>query len=66
MEDFLSESQSGGCFLTLYAFVLQRLNTEHTAANDNTEEFLKLIPMFPNGHSPAARGHTQKDVTLMQ
>jgi len=34
MEDFLSESQSGGCFLTLYAFVLQRLNTEHTAAND--------------------------------
>ena len=34
MEDFLSESQSGGCFLTLYAFVLQRLNAEHTAAND--------------------------------
>lgn len=34
MEDFLSESQSGGSFLTLYAFILQRLNTEYTAANE--------------------------------
>ncbi|XP_029915436.1 ectopic P granules protein 5 homolog isoform X2 [Myripristis murdjan] len=33
-DDFLSESQSGGSFLTLYAFILQRLNTEHTVAND--------------------------------
>lgn len=34
VDDFLSESQSGCSFLTLYAFILQRLNTEHTAAND--------------------------------
>lgn len=34
VDDFLSESQSGGSFLTLYAFVLQRLNTEYTAANE--------------------------------
>lgn len=34
MDDFLSESQSGGSFLTLYAFILQRLNTECTQAND--------------------------------
>ncbi|PWA19596.1 hypothetical protein CCH79_00006951, partial [Gambusia affinis] len=33
MDDFLSESQSGGSFLTLYAFILQRLNSEYTAAN---------------------------------
>lgn len=34
VDDFLSESQSGGSFLTLYAFILQRLNTEYTAANE--------------------------------
>uniref|UniRef100_A0A672I9K1 Ectopic P-granules autophagy protein 5 homolog (C. elegans) n=1 Tax=Salarias fasciatus TaxID=181472 RepID=A0A672I9K1_SALFA len=34
VEDFLSESQSAGSFLTLYAFILQRLNTEYTAANE--------------------------------
>lgn len=34
MDDFLSESQTGGSFLTLYAFILQRLNTEYTAANE--------------------------------
>lgn len=34
MDDFLAESQSGGSFLTLYAFILQRLNTECTQAND--------------------------------
>lgn len=34
VDDFLSESQSGGSFLTLYAYILQRLNTEHTVANE--------------------------------
>ncbi|XP_061672965.1 ectopic P granules protein 5 homolog [Syngnathoides biaculeatus] len=52
VEDFLSESQSGGSFLTLYAFVLQRLNSEHTAANERRT--LALIhtwthQVFPSG-----------------
>lgn len=46
VEDFLSESQSGGSFLTLYAFILQRLNTEHTAANERRT--LALINTWTN------------------
>lgn len=46
VEDFLSESQSGGSFLTLYAFILQRLNTEYTAANER--KTLALINTWTN------------------
>lgn len=46
VEDFLSESQSGGSFLTLYAFILQRLNTEYTAANER--RILALINTWTN------------------
>lgn len=50
VEDFLSESQSGGSFLTLYAFILQRLNTEYTAANER--RILALINTWTNQVSP--------------
>lgn len=50
VEDFLSESQSGGSFLTLYAFILQRLNTEYTAANER--RILALINTWTNQASP--------------
>lgn len=46
VDDFLSESQSGGSFLTLYAFILQRLNTEYTAANER--KTLALINTWTN------------------
>lgn len=46
VDDFLSESQSGGSFLTLYAFILQRLNTEYTAANERRT--LALINTWTN------------------
>lgn len=46
VDDFLSESQSGGSFLTLYAFILQRLNTEYTAANERRT--LALINTWSN------------------
>lgn len=46
VEDFLSESQSGGSFLTLYAFIQQRLNTEYTAANERRT--LALINTWTN------------------
>lgn len=46
VDDFLSESQSGGSFLTLYAFILQRLNTEYTAANERRT--LALINAWTN------------------
>uniref|UniRef100_A0A8C7EZR3 Ectopic P-granules autophagy protein 5 homolog (C. elegans) n=1 Tax=Oncorhynchus kisutch TaxID=8019 RepID=A0A8C7EZR3_ONCKI len=52
VDDFLSESQSGGSFLTLYAYILQRLNTEHTVANE--KRTLALLntwnsQVFPSG-----------------
>lgn len=50
VDDFLSESQSGGSFLTLYAFILQRLNTEYTAANER--RILALINTWTNQVSP--------------
>ncbi|XP_054630458.1 ectopic P granules protein 5 homolog [Dunckerocampus dactyliophorus] len=58
VEDFLSESQSGGSFLTLYAFILQRLNSEHTATNERRT--LALIntwtnQVFPSGPSDEAK-----------
>lgn len=46
VDDFLSESQSGGSFLTLYAFILQRLNSEYTAANERRT--LALINTWTN------------------
>lgn len=46
VDDFLSESQSGGSFLTLYAFILQRLNSEYTAANER--RILALINTWTN------------------
>ncbi|KAJ3604435.1 hypothetical protein NHX12_029176 [Muraenolepis orangiensis] len=58
MEDFLSESQSGGCFLTLYAFVLQRLNVEHTAANDRRT--LALLNSWTNQVYPSGPGDEAK------
>ncbi|XP_061906831.1 ectopic P granules protein 5 homolog isoform X1 [Entelurus aequoreus] len=51
VEDFLSESQSGGSFLTLYAFILQRLNAEHTATNERRT--LALINTWTNQVSPS-------------
>ncbi|KAM4576445.1 ectopic P granules protein 5 homolog [Odontesthes bonariensis] len=58
VDDFLSESQSGGSFLTLYAFILQRLNTEYTAANERRT--LGLIntwttQVFPSGPDDEAK-----------
>lgn len=58
VDDFLSESQSGGSFLTLYAFILQRLNTEYTAANERRT--LALIntwttQVFPSGPGDEAK-----------
>lgn len=58
VDDFLSESQSGGSFLTLYAFILQRLNSEYTAANERRT--LGLIntwtnQVFPSGPSDEAK-----------
>ncbi|CAN9513284.1 unnamed protein product [Ophioblennius macclurei] len=57
-EDFLSESQSAGSFLTLYAFILQRLNTEYTASNERRT--LALIntwttQVFPSGPGDEAK-----------
>lgn len=46
VDDFLSESQSGGSFLTLYAFILQRLNSEYTAANERRT--LALVGTWTN------------------
>lgn len=46
VDDFLSESHSGGSFLTLYAFILQRLNSEYTAANERRT--LALINTWTN------------------
>nr|XP_020450035.1 ectopic P granules protein 5 homolog [Monopterus albus] len=58
VDDFLSESQSGGSFLTLYAFILQRLNTEYTAVNER--RILALIntwtsQVFPSGPGDEAK-----------
>ncbi|XP_029018537.1 ectopic P granules protein 5 homolog [Betta splendens] len=58
MEDFLSESQSGGSFLTLYAVILQRLHTESTAVNEL--KTLGLITewtkeVFPSGPGDEAK-----------
>ncbi|TNM89436.1 hypothetical protein fugu_003670 [Takifugu bimaculatus] len=58
VEDFLSESQSGGSFLTLYAFILQRLNTEHTAANER--RILALINTWTNQVFPSGPGDEAK------
>ncbi|CAG07847.1 unnamed protein product [Tetraodon nigroviridis] len=58
VEDFLSESQSGGSFLTLYAFILQRLNTEYTAANER--RILALINTWTNQASPSGPGDEAK------
>ncbi|XP_058491865.1 ectopic P granules protein 5 homolog [Solea solea] len=58
VDDFLSESHAGGSFLTLYAFILQRLNTEYTAANERRT--LALIntwtsQVFPSGPGDEAK-----------
>uniref|UniRef100_A0A674F4B4 Ectopic P-granules autophagy protein 5 homolog (C. elegans) n=1 Tax=Salmo trutta TaxID=8032 RepID=A0A674F4B4_SALTR len=58
VDDFLSESQSGGSFLTLYAYILQRLNTEHTVANE--KRTLALLntwnsQVFPSGPHDEAK-----------
>uniref|UniRef100_A0A3P8W6G9 Ectopic P-granules autophagy protein 5 homolog (C. elegans) n=1 Tax=Cynoglossus semilaevis TaxID=244447 RepID=A0A3P8W6G9_CYNSE len=51
VDDFISESQSGGSFLTLYAFILQRLNSEYTAANERRT--LSLINTWTSQVSPS-------------
>lgn len=58
IDDFLSESQSGGSFLTLYTYILQRLNSEYTAANER--RILVLIntwtaQVFPSGPGDEAK-----------
>ncbi|XP_061624089.1 ectopic P granules protein 5 homolog isoform X2 [Phyllopteryx taeniolatus] len=57
-EDFLSESRSGGSFLTLYAFILQRLNSEHTAANERRT--LALINTWTHQVFPSGPGNEAK------
>ncbi|XP_057687965.1 ectopic P granules protein 5 homolog [Corythoichthys intestinalis] len=57
-EDFLSESQSGGSFLTLYAIILQRLNSEHTGANERRT--LALINTWTNQVFPSGPGNEAK------
>ncbi|XP_040050539.2 ectopic P granules protein 5 homolog [Gasterosteus aculeatus] len=58
VDDFLSESQSGGSFLTLYAFILQRLNSECTAANERRT--LALINTWTNQVFPSGPGDEAK------
>ncbi|KAM8886889.1 ectopic P granules protein 5 homolog [Spinachia spinachia] len=58
VDDFLSESQSGGGFLTLYAFILQRLNSECTAANERRT--LALINTWTNQVFPSGPGDEAK------
>uniref|UniRef100_A0A8C4I216 Ectopic P-granules autophagy protein 5 homolog (C. elegans) n=1 Tax=Dicentrarchus labrax TaxID=13489 RepID=A0A8C4I216_DICLA len=58
VDDFLSESQSGGSFLTLYAFILQRLNTEYTASNERRT--LALINTWTNQVFPSGPGDEAK------
>ncbi|XP_040011126.1 ectopic P granules protein 5 homolog [Xiphias gladius] len=58
VDDFLSESHSGGSFLTLYAFILQRLNTEYTAANERRT--LALINTWTNQVFPSGPGDEAK------
>lgn len=58
IDDFLSESQSGGSFLTLYAFILQRLNSEYTAANER--RILSLINTWTNQVFPSGPGDEAK------
>lgn len=58
VDDFLSESQSGGSYLTLYAFILQRLNTEYTAANERRN--LCLLNTWTNQVFPSGPGDEAK------
>ncbi|XP_031164874.1 ectopic P granules protein 5 homolog [Sander lucioperca] len=58
VDDFLSESQSGGSFLTLFAFILQRLNSEYTAANERRT--LALINTWTNQVFPSGPGDEAK------
>uniref|UniRef100_A0A3B4URI2 Ectopic P-granules autophagy protein 5 homolog (C. elegans) n=1 Tax=Seriola dumerili TaxID=41447 RepID=A0A3B4URI2_SERDU len=58
VDDFLSESHSGGSFLTLYAFILQRLNSEYTAANERRT--LALINTWTNQVFPSGPGDEAK------
>ncbi|KAM3611891.1 uncharacterized protein V6R79_025473 [Siganus canaliculatus] len=58
VDDFLSESQSGGSYLTLYAFILQRLNTEYTAANE--KRTLCLLNTWTNQVFPSGPGDEAK------
>ncbi|XP_034728378.1 ectopic P granules protein 5 homolog [Etheostoma cragini] len=58
VDDFLSESQSGGSFLTLFAFILQRLNSEYTGANERRT--LALINSWTNQVFPSGPGDEAK------
>ncbi|XP_041741789.2 ectopic P granules protein 5 homolog [Coregonus clupeaformis] len=58
VDDFLSESQSGGSFLTLYAYILQRLNMEHTAANE--KRTLALLNTWTSQVFPSDPGDEAK------
>uniref|UniRef100_A0A4W6GAP0 Ectopic P-granules autophagy protein 5 homolog (C. elegans) n=1 Tax=Lates calcarifer TaxID=8187 RepID=A0A4W6GAP0_LATCA len=58
VDDFLSESHSGGSFLTLYTFILQRLNSEYTAANERRT--LALINTWTNQVFPSGPGDEAK------
>ncbi|XP_010772204.1 ectopic P granules protein 5 homolog [Notothenia coriiceps] len=58
VDDFLSESQSGGSFLTLYAFILQRLNSEYTATNERRT--LALVNTWTNQVFPSGPGDEAK------
>uniref|UniRef100_A0A8D3AF88 Ectopic P-granules autophagy protein 5 homolog (C. elegans) n=1 Tax=Scophthalmus maximus TaxID=52904 RepID=A0A8D3AF88_SCOMX len=58
VDDFVTESHSGGSFLTLYAFILQRLNSEYTAANDRRT--LALINTWTNQVFPSGPGDEAK------
>ncbi|XP_028980425.2 ectopic P granules protein 5 homolog isoform X2 [Esox lucius] len=58
VDDFLSESQSGGSFLTLYTYILQRLNMENTAANE--KRMLALLNTWTNQVFPSGPGDEAK------
>lgn len=58
IDDFLTESQSGGSFLTLYGYILQRLNSEYTATNER--RILVLINQWTSQVFPSGPGDEAK------
>ncbi|XP_030626189.1 ectopic P granules protein 5 homolog [Chanos chanos] len=73
VEDFIQESLSLGCFLTLYVYVLQRLNLEHTLINEKRVLVLLqgwINQVFPSGPADEAKlflwWHKSLQILLVQ